>query len=543
MFFIGRKTLASIMWKWLRYFKHVWIAAIFVAATLSLYSKSFAQVTNGDFSAGGAGWSIVSGSGGTVTYPGNARVVGGDSGGGASYTSAAQTINPTDPGYLNFTLVSYSSTDSANWDRPVVSLSGTLFGISAAGTLVANGAGINNGSQASGTNVTVRTFRPAGSSSIQFGVYSVDSIFGPGIATYDNIAFQELTQSPSAQSTPANTNLVLTGANDLQVATNSGAASMTVALSVSNGTITLGSIAGLTINSGGNGTSAINFTGTPAQINAAMATITYAPNSGYSGVDNLEFTATEGANSDTDTIPITVTASFTYDIDKVANPTIVTAAGQTINYTITVENTGTGNITGVSLSDALVQDGTSTNLALVGPTGDGGSSGVLDVGETWTYTASHGVTQTQIDNGNDLVNTVSITSNEAAADSASDTTTITQTPSLTLTKFAYEGGVPPALGGTGTLAAPNRPVNTVLTYVYTVTNNGNITIDDVSVGDTHNGSGPAIATTHHSLVDNVTLGDSPDGNASAAIWGTLAPNDVVYFTGTYTVTQADINTL
>ncbi len=80
----------------------------------------------------------------------------------------------------------------------------------------------------------------------------------------------------------------------------------------------------------------------------------------------------------------------------------------------------------------------------------------------------------------------------------------------------------------------------VITYTYTVTNNGNITITDVTMSDVHSGVGSApIPGSEVLLTDNVPLGDSTDA-ATNASWDVLAPGDVITFTSTYTVVAADI---
>lgn len=83
-----------------------------------------------------------------------------------------------------------------------------------------------------------------------------------------------------------------------------------------------------------------------------------------------------------------------------------------------------------------------------------------------------------------------------------------------------------------------------ITYTYTVTNNGNVTIRGVAVTDSHNAAGAAPTPTNPQLVtDNGPVGDSTDGNSSDDQWDVLAPGDVIRFTGTYTVQQADIDNL
>ncbi len=86
-------------------------------------------------------------------------------------------------------------------------------------------------------------------------------------------------------------------------------------------------------------------------------------------------------------------------------------------------------------------------------------------------------------------------------------------------------------------------VGQVIIYTYRVTNPSAIVINNVSVSDVHNGSGTDPVPGSHVRTDNAPTGDSPDGNPSNSIWGTLASGDFVTFTATYTVTQNDIDTL
>ena len=89
------------------------------------------------------------------------------------------------------------------------------------------------------------------------------------------------------------------------------------------------------------------------------------------------------------------------------------------------------------------------------------------------------------------------------------------------------------------------PVNVgqVITYTYTVRNPSTVTINNVSVADVHNGFGIDPVPGSPVLTDNAPAGNSPDTNPAAGIWGTLAGGDVVTYTATYTVTQADIDNL
>ncbi|MCB1417233.1 MAG: DUF11 domain-containing protein, partial [Nitratireductor sp.] len=194
-------------------------------------------------------------------------------------------------------------------------------------------------------------------------------------------------------------------------------------------------------------------------------------------------------------------------------------------------NTGDTALTGITVSDALDQNGAATALSLSGPGGDGGVTGVMEPGEVWVYTASHTVTQDQMDDAGDLVNTVVFDPAEMPVASDSATTTISANPSLAVTKAASD--------------TVNVSVGQVITYTYTITNTGNQTISAIKLSDSHDGSGPAPAPDPDTatLTDNAPTGDSNNDTTGDGEWDALAPGDVLTVTGTYTVTQTDMDTL
>ena len=406
------------------------------------FDPAAAQVVNGDFSGGATGWTSTNPTDSTLTYTGNQLTATSDDDGTGtnSRTYASQAITVADPGFLSYLLVQYSSTDIGNWDYPTVLIDGTFYWITTAGALTTTAStGIDN-DDATINNVSGATTLATGAHTIGFGVTAVDSQLGPGIAIWDDIEFQELTQSPGAQSVDEDAVLTFSGGSALQVATNSGAASISVTLTVTDGIVTLGTTAGITITGGGNGTATVTFNGTPAAVNTALAGTTYTPDPDYNGAATLTFFANGGGTSDTDTVAITVNSvpDYSFTITKVADLATVTAAGQVITYTITVDNTGDSNLTTTSISDTLVQNGIPTVLTVTGPTGDGGTVGEMEPTETWVYTATHTVTQAQIDDENDLVNTATFDAAELSADSDSATTTI-PLPVLTLVKTVTNG--------------------------------------------------------------------------------------------------------
>ena len=204
----------------------------------------------------------------------------------------------------------------------------------------------------------------------------------------------------------------------------------------------------------------------------------------------------------------------------------------TLAYTITIANTGNIPLTAPVITDALTQTGPLTLTS--GPSlssGDAAPLGTLDVGETWIYSASYAVTQGNIDIGVTISNTATFdTAETPQSSSLAATTTITQSPAMTVVKSAVPGG----------------PVSTgdIINYAFRVRNTGNITINAVTLSDTFNGYGAAPVPDNEALSDDVApLGDSSTGTANDGIWAILAPGDEVIFTAPYTVVLQDVELL
>jgi len=82
-----------------------------------------------------------------------------------------------------------------------------------------------------------------------------------------------------------------------------------VALSVSNGALDVSLAGGALIGAGANGSAALTLSGSEAQINAALATLTYRGSAQFSGSDVLGVASSDATSlSDVDTLAITVTA-------------------------------------------------------------------------------------------------------------------------------------------------------------------------------------------------------------------------------------------
>lgn len=87
-------------------------------------------------------------------------------------------------------------------------------------------------------------------------------------------------------------------------------------------------------------------------------------------------------------------------------------------------------------------------------------------------------------------------------------------------------------------------VGTIITYTYVVTNIGNQPVTNIQLTDVHNSSGSAPIPANEILsADNGLPSDSSDTVPNDGSWEILAPFDEITFTGTYTVTQSDIDNL
>jgi uncharacterized repeat protein (TIGR01451 family) len=159
-----------------------------------------------------------------------------------------------------------------------------------------------------------------------------------------------------------------------------------------------------------------------------------------------------------------------------------------------VTNTGTTTLTGIGVSDNLV-----ASVSCPDPS--------LAPGASETCTGSYTVTQADVDNG-------SVTNTATANGTAPDPTTVHSNPSSVTVD---ESGATTSLSVVKSTGATSfSAAGQTLTYSYKVTNTGTTTIHDVNVTD--------------NLIGAVSC--SP---------ATLAPGASVTCTGSYTVTQGDVD--
>ena len=108
---------------------------------------------------------------------------------------------------------------------------------------------------------------------------------------------------PAPKTALEDTTLAITGLSVSDVDGNLSS----VQLSVVNGMLNLSLAGGATISSGANGSASVTLTGTQAQLNAALATLTYRGSADFNGADTLTILSTDAAGlSDADNLAITV---------------------------------------------------------------------------------------------------------------------------------------------------------------------------------------------------------------------------------------------
>ena len=145
-------------------------------------------------------------------------------------------------------------------------------------------------------------------------------------------------------------------------------------------------------------------------------------------------------------------------IVKSSTTASVTTAGQVIPYSYLVTNTGNVTLTGLALAD------TNTAATPVCPVT------TLAPGASTTCTAFHTVTQAELDAGGSVRNIVTATTAQGAGGTDDLIIPIVQSPALTIVKSITSGD-------------PYDSVGDTVTYSYTVTNTGNVTISSVAVSD------------------------------------------------------------
>ena len=214
------------------------------------------------------------------------------------------------------------------------------------------------------------------------------------------------------------------------------------------------------------------------------------------------------ATNDPTEVPFVKSASIAFVKTGVYKGNAAKAkVGDKITYTFTVTNTGNVTINNVTINDALIGV---NNLAI--------SPVILAPLATGVATQDYTITQADIDAGK-VTNTaiatgkdpqnvdVTDTSGTAVNNDSSTETILPKSASLAFVKTGVYNG-----------DAAKAKVGDKITYTFTVTNTGNVTVNNIVINDTK------LGVTNLDLVPN-----------------TLAPSASGVVTQDYTITQADID--
>ena len=216
--------------------------------------------------------------------------------------------------------------------------------------------------------------------------------------------------------------------------------------------------------------------------------------------------------------------------------------GDKITYTITVTNDGNVNLKGLKVTDNLSGKGeerpVGENPALTWQKSDEGWTGtgiiaLLPIGDKITYTYTYTVAEADL--GSTITNTAIVTGEAGDEDTAEEKPTVEDKSDA----VAFDKKLTQIKRGNQTISAADISNDTmlqagdVLTYTITVQNTGNVTVNDLTISDTFNGTG------------DQPQGDSITWTGKAGAWtGTvdgvsLTAGDTKTYEYTYTVVDTD----
>ena len=250
-------------------------------------------------------------------------------------------------------------------------------------------------------------------------------------------------------------------------------------------------------------------------------------------------------NTSSDPTVITTTSGGSLEVTKIAsvvdNGDGTNGAGDTINYTITIENIGGQTITGISLVDNLT-DNNGISLTLdQGPNYVSSSSGSLEgtlvAGEIASYSASFVITDAAANSGliqntvvvtgsspgntNDITDT-SDDGNDSDGNTSDDPTVVytSLAPELEVTKTATVADNGDGINGEGD----------TINYTITAANTGNVSITSLSLVDLlTDGNGNALT---------LTSGPTFVSNSSGSPQGSIVPNEISTYSASYLISNA-----
>ena len=227
-----------------------------------------------------------------------------------------------------------------------------------------------------------------------------------------------------------------------------------------------------------------------------------------------------------------LTALKTVGTSTLSDPPV---AGETVNFDISIENTGNQTLSTISLVEDLRRaDGTALTIATPSFTGgDTGNDDEMAPGEIWTYTVSHELTQADVDAGG-ITNSVQARALDPDGALVTDTSDDDDLSNGSTTPARVLIPSEPGIEGQKTITTAATEVGQTIAFEIAVTNTGNVTLDSVAVAsDTLT----RLDGTPLDLASGPTFTGASDGSSS----GTLIPGETALYRVTYVLVQADID--
>ncbi|NVK50536.1 MAG: DUF11 domain-containing protein, partial [Cyclobacteriaceae bacterium] len=201
-----------------------------------------------------------------------------------------------------------------------------------------------------------------------------------------------------------------------------------------------------------------------------------------------------------DTVTVNAVQIPSFSFEKKALNSTYGSVNDPITYQLILKNTGNVTLSNSTISDPLL--GLNQTIAQA-----------IAPGDSVVVSGNYKVTQADLDAG-EVINTATATAEgpSGALPAVTDTETVTanQSPSWRLSKTSDK--------------STYSKVGEVITYTFTLTNTGNVSISSVSLSDNKVSPAPALQSESLSPADNV-----------------LSPGESFVYTASYAVTQADID--
>jgi len=187
-----------------------------------------------------------------------------------------------------------------------------------------------------------------------------------------NVVVPPTVRAPASASLNENSSFTFAGTISATDSTAAGA-SDSITLSVANGTLTLGSIAGIAFSSGSNGSSSMTIQGSLTSLNAALSGLAYAPNLDYVGSDTLQISANDSIDR------LAGSGRVALTINAVAPPAVTAPPTASLkensSYTFAGSAFSLADATASGTSDSLTLSASFGKLTLATTTGLTFSSG------------------------------------------------------------------------------------------------------------------------------------------------------------------------